>query len=405
MKHTIFYLCLAILTIALLNGCKKDDIKQNQTSVSKISYEKIRAWFEAQPGALTYQKIEIEGKEIKVYEKIIWGESEYFPEAKTVITPVSIISLKEIIPVFKYLVTTTDEAGNIIEGKYCIIHSNKSLPIPNIYKTIINHSNNLEYLVDDFTGGIINYDLHNNLISSNNYNKGSLSNKNDKISIRKSKNQIPVENNAPVECYDITIDWYWQTWENGILIYEEYLFSTTYNTCGSEGGGGNGGGGSGNSCNFTSAQGEELLSYVTYQYSYFATNILGQPTTLSNGVIKAPNPIEWQFLTLHVFGNYYPKYKAYFSGTVYKLNANDPNWKWEKVSFTHIAKSQGEVPPCFEVAVTAGATSIISGNELSVQLDVNFQSTTTVTCLFGTEVAHYNDTVTYPNYSSNNPGQ
>ncbi|MFZ1785189.1 MAG: hypothetical protein WAU23_08275 [Ferruginibacter sp.] len=182
-----------------------------------------------------------------------------------------------------------------------------------------------------------------------------------------------------------------------MLIYEEYLFSTTITICDP------GGGGGGSQCNFTSEQGLILLSYMTYEHSTFASSYIGNPTSSSNGVIRAPKPISWQFLTLHPFANYYPKYSAYFSGTVYKLNANDPSWKWETVSFGHAAKSGGEVPPCFTIVVTASATSVISGNELSVLLDLNYQSTTTVTCLFGIEVATYNGTLTHPGVPSNGP--
>ena len=48
----------------------------------------------------------------------------------------------------------------------------------------------------------------------------------------------------------VTIDWYYQTWVNGILVNEEYLF-TTHECWGGGGGGGGagGGGGSGSNCN------------------------------------------------------------------------------------------------------------------------------------------------------------
>ncbi len=48
----------------------------------------------------------------------------------------------------------------------------------------------------------------------------------------------------------VTIDWYYQTWVNGILISEEYLYTTQECwTGGNGGGGGSGGGGNGPNCN------------------------------------------------------------------------------------------------------------------------------------------------------------
>lgn len=60
------------------------------------------------------------------------------------------------------------------------------------------------------------------------------------LSVRKSK-RGSVSSNAPLPegCVIVQIDWYYQIYEGGILIYEEYLFTTNEAQC--EGGGGGGG--------------------------------------------------------------------------------------------------------------------------------------------------------------------
>lgn len=58
----------------------------------------------------------------------------------------------------------------------------------------------------------------------------------------KNKNDN-TSNTAPEE---ICIDWYWQHYENGILIWEVYLFTECYEVGGGGGGGSGGGGGGGN---------------------------------------------------------------------------------------------------------------------------------------------------------------
>jgi hypothetical protein len=62
-----------------------------------------------------------------------------------------------------------------------------------------------------------------------------------KLSVKKGKPQIDISSSAPVpsNCDVVVVDWYWQTWENGVLVSEEYLFSTNELSC--EGGAGGGG--------------------------------------------------------------------------------------------------------------------------------------------------------------------
>lgn len=62
-----------------------------------------------------------------------------------------------------------------------------------------------------------------------------------KLSVKKGKSQTDISNSAPVpsNCDVVVVDWYWQSWENGVLVSEEYLFSTNELSC--EGGAGGGG--------------------------------------------------------------------------------------------------------------------------------------------------------------------
>lgn len=62
----------------------------------------------------------------------------------------------------------------------------------------------------------------------------------NKLSVKKSPEIA--HRDAPLDegCEWVEIEWYWQTWENGVLISEEYLFSTNEAIC-EPGAGGNGG--------------------------------------------------------------------------------------------------------------------------------------------------------------------
>lgn len=94
----------------------------------------------------------------------------------------------------------------------------------------------------DFDGAIIKYDKENNLVSSKHFEHGILSNKTDKIQVKQSSAEGPVTSYAPLPsgCGYIIIDWYWQTYVNGVLVDEEYLYTTQVVLCGD--GSGTGGG-------------------------------------------------------------------------------------------------------------------------------------------------------------------
>lgn len=231
-------LLIQLLLFSLLFGCKKQDLK-NENILSKIpEVAKIKDWLEKQTNSPNKQIIVLDGKVFNVPQILQWDKTIYFKESKTSITPIDFVSETGNISECKYLVAEMGEDGKIRNGNYFIILKDKNINV-NITPELVN----LENIPPDFKGTIIKYDLNDNPIASGNFKKGQISKNADRISVRKSKNQIAVNNSAPLDpgCSYVTIDWYWQTWVNGQLVSEEYLFSTTQVVCGGGGGGGSGG--------------------------------------------------------------------------------------------------------------------------------------------------------------------
>ncbi len=236
---------IVVLSLVILAaGCKKQDLQKENGAGAGVVTQHAKAWVESQTSAAGYQNFLLGQNLIEVPQKILWHETKEFPGTRTSITPVSFTSVVGTLPVNKYLVTETDDAGRVQRGNYYIVLTEKKEQSPSSEVIITPELFNSKTVPENFKGAIIKYDLNNNKVLSKHYEGGVLTGKDDNLVVRKSKNQVPVENTAPLPegCSYITIDWYWQTWVNGVLVYEEYLFSSQEIYCQGSGGGGGGGG-------------------------------------------------------------------------------------------------------------------------------------------------------------------
>lgn len=229
--------------VILLAACKKQELQKENGALISAASRNAKSWLESQSTSAGHQNFLMDQKLIEVPQNILWHETKDFPATKTSITPVSFTSVTGTVPVNKYLVTETDEAGRIQRGDYYIVLSEKKGQSMSPGVVITPELLSSKTIPGDFKGAIIKYDLNNNKVLSKHYEGGVLTGKDDNLVVRKSKNQVPVENTAPLPegCSYITIDWYWQTWVNGVLVSEEYLFSSQEIYCQGSGGGGGGG--------------------------------------------------------------------------------------------------------------------------------------------------------------------
>lgn len=395
MKIKIVGLFITIVYIATLFGCKKNSQLEESVPQQNIAYEKVKTWFDIQIKASTNGLIR--ATNIRS-ETPLWGKTKYYSENNFFITPIRIgnMNTDQNNSVYKFLLATENSEGTISTGEYFYLFPNKNAGQNFSSQTLQNIGAeffSLHKIPNNFSGTIIKYDLDYNVKSSKYFEKGQPVSKIEKMVKGKKgkyKDMNDTEENSVVylpcgQCesyYLVTYDEV--TWE---IINVEYLY-TECGDCPQGEGGGNGGS---NECSFTNSQGREILDHlITYQSLYSVMSVRGSEGGPDmNGIIRAPKPIVWQFLQLHVFANYYPKYSAYFSGVVYKTNPTD-TWKWDTVTYSYSAKSGGEVPPCFTINVTANVTPVISTNKLNVHIVLSYQSTTSISCLWGLESAVYN---------------
>lgn len=384
-----YLLCFLVLVFI---GCKKDDVK-NVTPSQQIAYgAKAKDWLQRESSTSNSQKYFLEGKSFAIPQKIHWDETSYFEDYKTSITPISIIPVVGNVTKHKYFVTELGDDGEIKGGNYFLILRDKNAVEPFNFEKITPEFFNLKKTAQDFTGAVIKYDLNNNFITSKHFEQGKLINSIDKVIIKRSKNQIPVENLVPLDegCGYVTIEWFWQTWVNGVLISEEYLYSSTVVVCSGGGGGGNGGGGGGGPTAPTDLElcQQAVLNTLnmTSSTSQLLSNNIELETTLSRTRLYS-----WKCVK-NVIGWYVVAYER----GVQKRIAESRPWTWE--SLENISISKTGATPSYGGTVTA--TKILSQSTIGIYnasqyLVVNIKSSVSKNAITVTDERDISSSITF----------
>jgi len=166
-----------------------------------------------------------------------WKDLKFIPSTASVIVPVELSgkyfnneNLAD-----KYLVIQRDRQGKITDGHYLYLLGKGAKPA--LDKQVLQGNPPLS-----FTGAVVRTDFEGHVLTSKHYEGGLATGRTDKFVQKKHKNNGSEPSSlAPLDpgCSYITIDWYWQTFVNGVLVSEEYLFSSQEIECLGGGGGGN----------------------------------------------------------------------------------------------------------------------------------------------------------------------
>ncbi len=226
----------AIAIICLAVSCKKDITDKQTTTVDNDAIQKAKLWFEKASGNAAVQ---INPDPFALHLKEIvpqWDNAVSFIEMNTMVVPVEIknSNLIDSRKVTLLLVIKQNAEGDIESGHYSFfLTKDATITDAAILAT--------GKIPADFNGANINYSIDGNFLSAKHYKDGQFTPGNDKIAFKANKNDQGggTQNNMPINCDFPCIDWYWLTYIDGILVDEEYLFTTC--PCGN--GGGSGGGG------------------------------------------------------------------------------------------------------------------------------------------------------------------
>lgn len=341
-----------ILSLVILAaGCKKQDMQNESGTQVGSQARNIKGWLESQAATAGYQNFLLGQKLVEVPQKILWHETKDFPATKTSITPVSFTSVAGAVPVKKYLVTEADDAGRVQKGDYYIVLTEEKGQTASAELAITPEFFNSETIPENFKGAIIKYDLNNNKVLSKHYEGGVLTGKDDNLVVRKSKNQVPVENTAPLPegCSYITIDWYWQVYENGLLVFEQYIYSSEVVYCTT---GGSGGGGGGNPIEVCNQQFNALINSAS------VSNISEGKTLLYETNDEKAHTYKWKCLTSP--GGWYVR--SYDVGTQERGPSTNWEWHWKSILHSDIVVVGMPIGGTVEKAGPGTGTVTLMGN-------------------------------------------
>ncbi len=240
MKNFLTCFLLTTITIAALLGCKKEITEETSVVEQETVIQKLKSWNEGLSAELKSHTVQIKDIVTTVTEVPDWSEAKFYADKNMVIAPVKIGDAKSVAPVFKYLVAKSNAKGEITDVNYYKIFSgdkngeSKFLSLNNagLIPAIIDNKN----IPGDFTGRMLKYNSGNKLLTTYHYENGALTNTEggDK---QNDTGNVVLPNMAP-DCQTYIIDSWWVTYNNGVVISIEYLYSTSYMIC-SGGGGSN----------------------------------------------------------------------------------------------------------------------------------------------------------------------
>jgi hypothetical protein len=310
---------IAMAVIVMLTGCKKNVDESQGIPPDNKKNQKIKTWFENKTGAGKKAPHTVNFPD----GKPVWKNAMYDPENKTLLVPVDIVfrGANDHVTMKEYLLVKEDSIGEAESAKYIVIlsESKGDSYLPEILPAWdILFSKNIS---GDFSGSIIEYDLLYKQLVSRHYDDGKpTAYKKDKLAGK----MMTVNNNAPLpECDgpETCIDWYWQTYVNGVLVYEEYLYTTC--SCYNTGGGGGGGGGNNDEC-------QTMLDAVIN--STVPSGELRDVTLLEEG--PATRSREYRWICLVNYGGW--GLLSTERGVHKKVNNPNPSLQWQWESLAHI---------------------------------------------------------------------
>jgi hypothetical protein len=370
MKKFPTFLIYISFSALLIISCKKAVNEPGGPENKREALSEMKTWFQENYPTISSNEFSILGKDKPVWETMVYNPSER-----------------------KYFIEVKQENANSKICKYIVIDENKTTePQLHIRLTTDNKAEIKNPLANIENGAIIDYKLlDGQWISSQHFKNGGEEKMKDIIVFKpqmKKSNDNPNVVDPQEDCGEHggqwqCIEWYWQTYVNGELVYEEYL----YTTCGCYGATG-GGGGTTSTCESLSQEQAQTLMNAIYDETHNDISA-SHGATLTNeetGIITRTNNPMWMFYKVNFFLGHYNEYTAYFTGLVYKNNNND-FWKWDNIAFSSVNRSAGILPPCFGQSFSHTISNpVISGDKKKAHAVItSFTVTYTLTCAFGVE--------------------
>lgn len=243
MFYKIKNVFVAALLLPMAFGCKRENpniFNANPVTAAPAT-NKVQQWLKDNPSR---QRVGVQkaGTTLPSFT-LQWQNAKFDASARTHWVPATATHTKQAEgQPNTYLVVTENEKGQITGGQYIMV-------LPNTQKM---GKGQLGFdpvallgteKPKGFSGALLYYDVQGQLTGSQVYEAGQIQPKaTANLAARDEGQGSPNPNKVQLECGTLTgtspcIEWYWQTYVNGVLLYEDYMFTTC---CDGSGGGGGG---------------------------------------------------------------------------------------------------------------------------------------------------------------------
>lgn len=385
MKTTKLHVII-ILMVMTLFSCKKD-VQSNPPEIpAKTDISKIRSWYEKQKHPLASQAKD--GENLLPESSPQWSGVKYYtyPDHSVYVIPMDINAGSTTAHTNQFIVIHTNESGIVIKSEYVFYLLDVSNP-RNVYDK--DKLANLSPEAIDFTSipdslctWVVKYDFDYVLKESKYLDQQTAISNGSKLAAH-------IENKAPTpSCQTpLCIDWYYQIYENGVLIYEEYLYTTC--SCADNPGGGGGPNPSpspGSTCSLSMQEAQNMLNQLSYSDLYAGSYQLGpviHNEDFPEMEIQDKN-YEWDFVKLNYGLGYDATWTGIYTGKRTRMNPAS-SWKWQQFNFSRIEQTKGEIPPCFQSTISYSHSEFIKPDGTS-SATLNYTIITKCTCAWGTQI-------------------
>jgi hypothetical protein len=337
MLHSVKKLtAAALLLLAAAYGCKRENPNQISTNQVMATPEnsKVQQWLKGNPKAFAGLRAGgSAGKKVSTALPnftLQWAEAGFDAATRTHWVPAAFTNTKAAGgQPNTYLVATENEQGQVTGGQYVMV-------LPNAKKMGKDKSGYgaIAILADKkpageggFSGALLYYDVQGQLTGSKVYEAGQLQPKaTANLAARDEGQGSPSPNKVIRECGEalgipLCIDWYWQTYVNGVLVDEDYMFTTCCS--------GSSGGGSGNG----NAVAECQASFNNFVAQGAAVN--GTPTVINGAQTATRWPKTYKWMIYDAVTWFLISYEKAVWKKVYYPSSGQNLWEFE--SFVHEA--------------------------------------------------------------------
>ncbi len=231
-------LMAAILVLSAITSCKKNTLPANEGNTLNARTQKIKAWFEEQPATEGRQKNTAANGSKLPPLALQWHKTSYFAGEHAYIVPAFIEAGNS--AAFAYLVITEDAQGGPVEASYTLVLPDKKKMSGADISNIKLEPGFLQgrQVPHTFAGALLQFASSGNPTGGTHYEGGQAKAGNtDRLVAKNASQSNAAASRVACTGEKVCTDWYYQTWVDGNLVDEEYLFTTCACDSGMGGGG------------------------------------------------------------------------------------------------------------------------------------------------------------------------